>query len=120
MTRHKEYTLETYNDNEGFKVEPRYGKGTRDAFKFRDHKHTPYNKRPGSVNSSAYLIIEDEPEGANTDDKTKTTAPVKGWLSISIEEVTTHGDRSQSRTISVTLSHDARKALLAYLLATEA
>lgn len=118
---------ETYNKHEHFAVVGTYDvmnkppkPGERGSFCFVDRKHTPQNKIPGSVESRCELTVTANEDGHNSvDTATAATAPVKGWTEIRMEETTVHNGRQARRVISVTLHHDARKALLEYLLATE-
>lgn len=118
------YKRETYNRHEAFALIEPYSvmydapkPGGLAAFKWWDDKHTPQNKRAGQVKSFARLEVMDNPEGHNSiDGALGPSAPVHGWTQIRLEETTEHGDRSQTRVISVCLSADAREALFQYLL----
>lgn len=124
MTTNPTYKRETYNKHEAFATCRPYSTlheapkpGERAAFKWWDRKHTPQNKRFGQVESWTQLEVIDNPEGHNSvGGALGPSAPVHGWTQISLEETTRHGDRAQTRTISVCLSHDAREALFQYLL----
>lgn len=123
MTTNPTYKRETYKKHEAFALIAPYSvlndepkPGGLAAFRWWDEKHTPHNKRSGQVKSRAILEVLDVPEGHNSiDGALGPSAPVHGWTQIRLEETTRHGERAQTRVISVCLSHDAREALIKYL-----
>tara|TARA_R110000824_G_scaffold401790_1_gene616422 strand:- start:5905 stop:6210 length:306 start_codon:yes stop_codon:yes gene_type:complete len=76
----------------------------RPAVIFTDTKHTPYNKRPGEVDSRADLGFQyyDGQGSSNTEE----------WLEIKIDETTTTDKKTSTRTISMVLKKDEIFALL--------
>lgn len=111
-------TPETISPAESFEVTSRYCDDKHVTFFWRDKKHTPYNKRPRSVDSWAQLTIEDSADGNVFDYRPgapSTPDERIGWINIALEENTTINGRSQCRTISVCLGPQSRAALLAYL-----
>lgn len=87
---------------------PRYTHSPEEVIEFRDSDHTPYNKRPGKVDSKLVVQFRHSQVGK--------------WLNVNVEETTTSKnydadkpDRTQSRTISFTLSQTMVDALVAHV-----
>lgn len=84
----------------------------QEVIEFRDQEHTPFNKRSGECDSVCAVQIR---------------APLKSdWVNFNVEEITTtknydpdKKDRTQSRTISFTLTREQFAAVVAHVNRTK-
>ena len=86
---------------------PRYTYSPEEVIELRDDQHTPYTKRSGYADSTLVVQVR------------RSTHPAANWVNFNVEETCTTEKRTQSRTVSFSVSREQFAQIVAHVMATE-